>query len=428
MDEHERAHQLINHRPGSHEAGAEITAGLEDPAPKRPPRFPAFDGLRAIAAVTVVAVHTSFVSGITPRHRSSIGAYTSRLEIGVAVFFLISGFLLYRPFAVANIAGTPSPNPRTVWVRRLLRIIPAYWLALFVLTTVFQAGDGMGPGGWWAYVCHYALLQIYFPVQFTHGIPAAWTLCIEMSFYLFIPLYGLAMHRLRKTRDPLAMLKVEIWSILGLIALSFLWRLTILQFVGEGNSVVRAARTWLPGNLDLFGLGMMLGVLSAWWHHRDAEPKLFSHRAFPWVSWALALYCFWQVSNLGLPVLPVYTPSTIEILRQTLYGLFGLFLLAPAVFGPQHQGLIRRFLQLWPMAALGVISYGIYLWHETFIYQWLNWGHFRLFDINDALFFSLVLGSAIAAATLSYFILEKPVLRLKSRFGWFERGHKAAER
>jgi len=425
MADETTAHHLMNPHPGADEAGPEIAPGAEDPTPKRPPRFPAFDGLRAIAAITVVMVHTSFVSGITPRHRSTIGAYTSRLEIGVAVFFLISGFLLYRPFTVANLAGTAAPNPRTFWVRRLLRIIPAYWLALFFLTTVFQAGDGMGPGGWWAYVCHYLLLQIYFPVQFTHGIPAAWTLCIEMSFYLFIPIYGLAMHRLRATRDAISMLKIELWSILGLIAISFAWRLAILQFIGEGNSVVRAARTWLPGNLDLFGLGMALAVLSAWWHHRDTEPKLFAHRAFPWISWALAIMCFVAVSNLGLPVLPVYTPSTIEILRQTLYGLFGFFLLLPAVFGPQRQGVIRRFLQLWPMAALGVISYGIYLWHETFIYQWLKWGNFRLFDINDVLFFSLVLGSAIVAATLSYFILEKPVLRLKNRFGWFERGHKA---
>ena len=62
--------------------------------------------------------------------------------------------------------------------------------------------------------------------------------------------------------------------------------------------------------------------------------------------------------------------------RQTLYGVFAFFLLLPAVFGPQGKGLIRRFLQCWPMASLGVISYGIYLWHETWIYQILKQGHY----------------------------------------------------
>src|SRR6516165_736286 len=66
--------------------------------------FPCFDGLRAIAALTVLGVHTTFVSGFTTSH-PGWGRYTSRLEIGVEVFFVISGFLLYRPFATAHFGG-----------------------------------------------------------------------------------------------------------------------------------------------------------------------------------------------------------------------------------------------------------------------------------------------------------------------------------
>ena len=73
----------------------------------QPRHFPCFDGLRAIAAVLVVMVHTAFGSGFT--HRSWAGIYTARFEIGVAVFFLISGFLLYRPFAASHIAGASAP-------------------------------------------------------------------------------------------------------------------------------------------------------------------------------------------------------------------------------------------------------------------------------------------------------------------------------
>jgi peptidoglycan/LPS O-acetylase OafA/YrhL len=421
MGEESTSRHLLNPLPGAGEAGAEIQPGVEDPTPKRPPRFPSFDGLRAIAAITVVAVHTSFVSGFTPRHRRGLGAYTSRLEIGVSVFFLISGFLLYRPFTVTNIARSQAPNPWTFWVRRLLRIIPAYWLALFVLTSVLHGGTDIGPGGWKAYVTHYLLLQIYFPSQYVHGIPAAWTLAVEMTFYLFIPLYAFGIRWLIRTWRPRNVLAVEFAGIVAMVVVSFAWRLAMLHLIGQSHREARVAITWLPGNLDLFAMGMVLAVLSAWWHHHDREPGLFSHRAFPYVSWALAFYCFWQVCNLKLPVLPLYQLKDIDLLRQTLYGLFAFFLLLPAVFGPQHRGLIRKFLQLWPVASLGVVSYGIYLWHETFIYEWLKWGHWRLFSVNFALFFSLVLGTAIAAATISYFALEKPVLRLKRRFGWFER-------
>ena len=148
---------------------APIAPGPEAAVAPRPPRFPAFDGLRAIAAVTVVVVHVSFVSGLTPRNPHAVGMYTARLEIGVSVFFLISGFLLYRPFVVAHLAGAPRPRTGAFWLRRLLRIVPAYWLVLFVATSILHAGPGIGPGGWRAYLSHYLFGQIYFAVPGPEG-------------------------------------------------------------------------------------------------------------------------------------------------------------------------------------------------------------------------------------------------------------------
>ncbi len=413
-------HHLLNPLPGSHEAGQEINPGPESATPKRPPRFPSFDGLRAIAAITVVGVHTAFVSGLTPKHRHGIGLYTARLEIGVAVFFLISGFLLYRPFVVAHLSKAPRPGTRSFWVRRILRIVPAYWVALFFATTVFSAGPGIGPGGWKAYVIHYLFLQIYFQHQNLTGISAAWSLCVEMSFYLFIPLYAWWIGRKRELWSATKMLTYELGGVVVLIAISFIYRIILLQVIGQHGIYARLAMVWLPANLDLFGLGMALAIVSAWFHHQDFEPKIFSHRAFPWVSWILSMGCFVAVANIGLPTLPIYIPSTIELLRQTLYGGFAFFLLLPAVFGPPHRGLIRRGLQLWPVAALGVISYGIYLWHEIWIYEVLHWGGYQLFDIEFFWFFFAVLALTIASASISYFGLEKPMLRLKRYFSWFD--------
>ena len=84
-------------------------AGLESAARTgRATRFPAFDGIRAVAALAVLTTHVAQANGTNTHSR--IGAFTARLDVGVAVFFLISGFLLYRPFVVARLAGSPAPR------------------------------------------------------------------------------------------------------------------------------------------------------------------------------------------------------------------------------------------------------------------------------------------------------------------------------
>jgi len=158
----------------------------------RPRHFPCFDGLRAMAAILVVMVHTSFASGFTLR--SSLGIYMARLEIGVAVFFLISGFLLYRPFVASHLAGGPAPAVGKFWVRRFLRIVPAYWLA-FVVTNYLMHIDRNVHPGWHSLVIYLGLLQVYFPSHALTGITQAWSLCTEVAFYLFLPLYALVLAR-----------------------------------------------------------------------------------------------------------------------------------------------------------------------------------------------------------------------------------------
>src|SRR5580704_8462249 len=142
-------------------------------------RFPAFDGLRAFAAIAVVGVHTAFSSGFSKR--SGFAIYTARLEIGVSVFFVISGFLLYRPFVAAHLEGRAAPETLKFWLRRLFRIVPAYWLAVTII--VFVLHDAVIPSGFRGALVHYSFLQIYFPSQIFFGVGPAWSLCTEMSFY-----------------------------------------------------------------------------------------------------------------------------------------------------------------------------------------------------------------------------------------------------
>ena len=376
----------------------------------RPRHFPCFDGLRAIAAILVVMVHTSFASGFTLR--SSAGIYTARLEIGVSVFFLISGFLLYRPFAASHLAGGASPAVGRFWVRRLLRIVPAYWLA-FVVTSYVMHANKIRPG-WHALLVYLGLLQVYFPSQALTGITQAWSLCTEVAFYLFLPLFA-AVVVLRRRSDH-DQLRCELVAVSGLFATGLGLRFWLLHL---HTPLGYLSLEWLPACLDLFALGMLLAVLSSWVAHRGVQPRWLWSPVMPWVSWLLAAAMLWAVSHIGVSKLPLEHPGPGRGLAQeVLYGLFAFFLLVPAVFGPQRTGLIRRALQWGPVAALGVVSYGVYLWHQAWVELFVRWTG-DLFRVPWPEMFGVVLSLAVASASASYLLVERPILRLKDRLGWW---------
>ncbi|MGH8917334.1 MAG: hypothetical protein ACRD0H_03190, partial [Actinomycetes bacterium] len=159
-------------------------------------------------------------------------------------------------------------------------------------------------------------------------------------------------------------------------------------------------------------LGMGLAVLTAWLGAHPDRGTWVNHRALPYVSWALAAVAFAAVSHLGIPTSALYrVPIPVALLRQSLYGLFGLFLVAPAVLGPQHQSLIRRGLQLRPVAAVGVVSYGVYLWHQAWITMWLRWTDHGFFTLGWAELLGPVIVLAVASAAASYLLVERRLLR-----------------
>jgi peptidoglycan/LPS O-acetylase OafA/YrhL len=365
-----------------------------------------------------VGIHTSFVSGFTTRSRW--GIYTARLEIGVSVFFLISGFLLYRPFVVANLAGRPAPDLRRFWTRRLLRIVPAYWLALTITSYVMKVNGNVR--GWRPTLILYGFGQIYFPGVVFRGVTQAWSLCTEMSFYLFLPLLGalLAWRAPSSLRGRVAR-QMTALSLLVIVSFGFRWW-AFNAALAHRNSTYGTMGDWLPANLDLFALGMFLAVTSAYVHQRRLTPLWLWNPVMPWLSWLVAAICFFAVSHLHIPLGPLYHISPAKnLLRQSLYGGFAFFMLLPAVFGPQDRGLIRRFLRFRLVAATGVVSYGIYLWHQGWVAMFLTWSRRPLFHVAYWELFCAVLGMGLASATGSYLILERPVLRLKDRLSWFDR-------
>ena len=169
----------------AHAAAADPPGGLGSSAGT----FSGFDGLRAIAALGVLVCHVGLQSGFVGRNKA-LGPWISRADVGVALFFVLSGFLLYRPFIAARLDRRPGPRTRSYLRKRLLRILPAYWLALTVLVVVIDTRDRQDITGWWDAFIYYGLLQSYSKSHALGGLQQAWTLVNEMAFYFLLPLWA----------------------------------------------------------------------------------------------------------------------------------------------------------------------------------------------------------------------------------------------
>jgi peptidoglycan/LPS O-acetylase OafA/YrhL len=382
-------------------------AGVRDPANT----FPCFDGLRAIAAITVVLHHASFPTGKMINGR--LAPFFTHLDIGVAVFFLISGFLLYRPFVAAAFAAKPGPSVRRFFRRRLLRIFPAYWLALVCVIAFF--GLHMPVSGARSYFEYFTLLQVYDPVRAAGGLAQAWTLSIELSFYAFLPLYAWVMGRLSAGRGPEERVRAELAGLVVLYAVSVAFR--GLVFALHSGAVHDVGIYWLPANLDYFSLGMGLALVTVWLAARDTTPRIVDLvGSVPIVWWLVSLACFVTVSKgLRLPVGLVRVDGAKAYARQFLYGATAFFLLLPAVFGPQDRGLVRRFLRWEPVVYLGLISYGIYLWHQAWVGKAVSWQGRPLFQASFPAVLTTAFVWTLVTASASWFLLERPLLRVRDR-------------
>lgn len=373
--------------------------------------FPGLDGLRAMAALAVLVHHVSSATGTNTSHWT--GAFFARMDAGVPVFFLLSGFLLYRPFVVAHLEDRPGPALGAFYWRRLLRIVPAYWLALTFAIVVLGTVD-VGDAGDVLWL--YGFAQIYSKAHVLDGLVQAWSLAVEVSFYLFLPLFAVALRSIPAVHR----VRTQLLACAGLWVIGFGTHAALLATHDEATP----ATLWLPSQLDLFALGMGLAVVSAWAARRRTEPGwiLWVGR-HPGLWWSLAGVSFLVVSTgLDLPREFVDLTARQELGRQLLYAATAFFLLLPAVFGDPERGRIRAFLRVPLVAWLGLVSYGVYLWHKDLLDRLLEEGAAGwLPDVRFLSLLALVVALTLAAAALSYYLLERPVLRLKGRVPWRRR-------
>ncbi len=250
--------------------------GLESAAEPRGPEritFPCFDGFRALAALVVLVTHVAFLSGFNGRSR--LGAFTARMDVGVAIFFMISGFLLYRPFVAARLAGLAGPRRVAYFWRRGLRILPAYWVALTVTVFVLHVPKELPSVG--DLFLFYGLFHLYSLGNVIGPILSSYTLVTEISFYVFLPLYALAISRWAHG-EPKRVVRIDLVVLGCLIVAGIVYR-WVIRSRFDGQRAFQLLNI-LPGWVDVFAVGMALAVVSVWLAGRR-EPTVFRRRVFP---------------------------------------------------------------------------------------------------------------------------------------------------
>jgi peptidoglycan/LPS O-acetylase OafA/YrhL len=330
--------------------------------------------------------------------------------------------LLFRPFVARQLQGRPPGATATFFRRRMLRVLPGYWFALTVCVVVLGQLLGSVKNAF----LYYFLL---FPFASTdvalgggpgqegdYAIPQAWSLTAEFIFYLMLPLLAILMVRwgARKTARLQLRNALVICGALYLFGQAFR-----LYFLTAHPSWERVATIWAPNWVDFFAIGMAMATFSVWEHEGGRLPSLLRYLGdHPVVSWVVATVVVLSSATFRAPITPGEYGAEYFV-RWFLFGVFAFFLLAPAMFGDQRRGRARRFLASRPLVFLGTISLGFYLFHLALLFNVQDWlapeGESGAFYGSLPTVFGLTFVLSIVFAAVSYYLVERPFLRLKDK-------------
>jgi peptidoglycan/LPS O-acetylase OafA/YrhL len=312
-------------------------------------RVASLTGIRAVAALLVMLTHAAYTTGNYTH--GYVGLMYSRMEIGVPIFFVLSGFLLFGPWVKALASGGPSPSVRRYAWHRVRRIMPAYAVTVIAAYLLYHFRTaGPNPGHtWMGFLRNLSLTQIYtdhYLYSYLHqGLTQMWSLAVEVAFYVVLPLlaYLLVVLLCRRRWRPVLLLT----GLAGLALLTPAWLILAhtTDFLPDG------ARLWLPTYLSWFIGGMMLAVLQS-----------MGVRAYAMASVPLAVASFFIVSTpIGGD--PTTLPAELReaLVKVAFYAVIATLMVAPLALG--DRGLYAKFLSSRPMVFLGEISYEIFLIH-----------------------------------------------------------------
>ena len=381
---------------------------------ERDGRLPVLDGARTLFVLIVAAFHIWQQSWLTPAF--TVGDRYISLDpllrsgyMWVDAMLMLSGFLLYLPYAASAEDGKPAPRILPFYKRRILRIVPSYYLCVLIML-IFVAlpqGSYRADGklsGWLMgrdLLAHAIFTHTLFQFSYT-GSPlngALWTLGVEMQFYLIFPFLG----RLFRRR-PLA-----VYALMLAIAAGYReW----VRMQPDSTLLFNQ----LPGQLEAYANGMLAaGIYTAL--KRRMKPDRWTRALFTAVL--LAAACGVAQLVIGQAASNGYENIRMGQMdrRFAMSGLCALGLLG-LLFGARP---LRLLLGNRVTGFLSAVSFQFYMWHQVFAVQLKNWG-IPATDVENPwmagdrswqlLYVFLCFGGALAISALVTYVFERPIARL----------------
>ena len=368
--------------------------------------LPALDSMRAVASVAVLATHASFWGGAYSREH--YGTLLARLDIGVAIFFVLSGFLLSRGWFEQHAHRAPAPRTRVYLWHRLLRIYPVYAVAAVAALVLLPGNDDASLGTW---VRTLTLTNVYVDSRLPDGLTQMWSLSTEVAFYLVLPLLmWLVLGRRERLRPVLA----------GMVVLNVAWIVAAATVLSDTTAKVT---TWLPSYLTWFGVGIVLAAaavrLEAGPHAvgslRVAETLQRMGRS-PGACWVTALALFVIVATPIAGPASLTPPAAGEaVVKNLVYAVTAGLVILPGVFAVPTGAYVTA-MSWGPLRHLGRISYGIFCVHLVILELVARWREMVLFEGRTLELFTLTLLISVAVSEVLYRVVERPALRWKNAF------------
>lgn len=350
--------------------------------------IPSLEGMRAFAALGIVVTHVAFQTGAA--NSAVMGRIWGRFDLTVAIFFALSGFLLWRSHAAQARGLGSAQSMGTYFFSRAVRILPAYWVVvILVLLFLPEAGDS-----WKVWAANLTLTQVFVPLTLTEGLTQMWSLSVEMAFYLLLPFAAAAMASLRGDR---ARLRIPLLVLVSLASVSW-------AFLPVPTPDAIHHDNWLPGYLPWFAAGMVLAEYSTrpqTWLHRLARRRVV-------MAVVVVVVFVLSVTPLAGPqglVRP--EPWQFEV-KIVLGAVLAFALLAPLVLADAER---HRVLEHPVTLALGRWSYGIFIWHLAILAMVFPVFGVIPFDGHFVLVLVVTLVLSIPMAAASYALVEEPARR-----------------
>lgn len=425
--------------------GKWIQEALEDSEKKN--AIATLDGVRAIACLLVIWFHIDLITHDTHVWNAQpFGSLGQRIlnsflffgSYGVTLFFVLSGFLLFMPFARALLFEKTWPSERQFYLRRVFRIVPAYYLSL-ILIVLFYQQKYLQPQHWLELGLFFTFLMDSTKATFVQLNGPFWTLAVEWQYYMLLPVLVLCMRSFVWRVKLTHRLTATIACILALIGWGLFSRYWGEYFIDQhpletflvSRPVLDAILFFIFGQggkyLEDFGVGMLLSLCYIYVYHRSVSPTMRQTlRKLSPVFLGIGLFflftmILWSFNQRYFNAWPVFNNPILfnnyAWLDQLGFALsFGLCIFA-LLFG--YDGL-KRPLEWLPLRRIGTISFSLYMWHLPLLFLFMvkiapllsSWPSLLIYST----YWLWALVVIIPFSFLFYLYIEKPGIRFGERF------------